>query len=123
MKPVAADRNVPLSWARSQAAGGSYLMHHCECGAKQGDNFLYATAVPTDTAEPGWAGRVCQVGHWSFDRTAKWPAGARVERPLPAVGLVGEPGGVFTPIESGGVSVQHVQPHQIRAMTRRMLGM
>lgn len=123
VKPVAADRNVALYWANSQAAGGSYLMHHCECGAKQGDNFLYASTVPTDTAEPGKAGRVCQMGHWQFDRIAKWPTGARVQRPLPARGLVGERSGLFQSPERDGVSVQYVERDQIRAMTRRMLGM
>lgn len=123
VKRVASDRGVTLTYARSQAAGGSYLMHHCQCGAKQGDNFLYASDVPTDTTEAGRSGRVCARGHWSFDRKVNWLAGAKVTRPLPAVGLVGEPGEVFQPRDRAGVSVQFVDAQDIRAMTRRMLGL
>lgn len=123
VKPIAADRNVALSWSRSQTAGGSYLMHHCACGAKQGDNFLYASGAKTDTTEPGWAWHVCERGHWNLDRRIAWLAGAHIERHLPAVGLIGEPAGIFQPDQRAGASVQHLSRDDIRTMTRRMLGL
>lgn len=117
--PVAEARDVRLRTVASVTAGTHYLMHHCaECGAKQGDAYLYmfdSEPPSTMTSEPGWPAWVCAAGHWSIGSARPWPPDAEPGRPQ-GVGLQGgtadsatqvcEPSISLTKVGRGGITPQ-----------------
>jgi hypothetical protein len=121
-RELAAARGVSLSWRRSQQARGSYLMHLCgSCGAPQGDNFLYGTDECAPSLEPVLHGLLCAQGHWSPCGQAGWPAGSVAQRPIGALGMVGEEPGLFAARRPQASMTVH-EGISVNEAVRRMTG-
>ncbi|HWL43030.1 MAG TPA: competence protein CoiA family protein [Ilumatobacter sp.] len=121
----ARERDVRLKDAEPRAAGSRYLMHHCRhCGRSQGDNFIYAQrGAATDVTKPATSILVCDQGHMTHSADIDWPPGSNASRPRRAIGLVGEPAGLFRPKRRADTSATYVASTDIGQITRRMLGL
>lgn len=105
---IAKSMGVNLKTSFSKTEGRSYLMHHCQCGAKAGDFFCYEE-TRHNRLKPGAKVRhveVCADGHWTTIRDGTVPSLAPCRIPAPATSARRSDEGWTGVRVEGAISVQ-----------------